>query len=36
MSEILLSIGIPTFNGEKYLAETINSCISQINKNNLQ
>jgi glycosyltransferase involved in cell wall biosynthesis len=30
MSEILLTIGIPTYNGERYLAETINSCISQI------
>lgn len=36
MSEIILTIGIPTYNGERYLAETINSCISQIKKNNLQ
>jgi glycosyltransferase involved in cell wall biosynthesis len=35
MSEIILTIGIPTFNGEKYLAGTINSCISQIKKNSL-
>lgn len=36
MSELILTIGIPTYNGERYLAETINSCISQIKKNNLK
>lgn len=30
MSEILLTIGIPTFNGSKYLRETINGTLLQI------
>jgi len=32
-SEILVSICIPTFNGSKFIRETIQSCISQTHKN---
>lgn len=35
MSEIILSIGIPTFNGEKYLRETINTALIQVLNLNL-
>jgi glycosyltransferase involved in cell wall biosynthesis len=33
--EILLTIGVPTFNGEKYLLDTIDRCISQIRNNKI-
>jgi len=33
--EILLTIGIPTYNGENYLLDTIDKCLSQIQNNKI-
>ena len=35
MNNILLTVGIPTFNGQEYLAHAIESVLSQLNENNL-
>jgi len=35
MKDTLLTVGIPTFNGQAYLAQAIESVLSQLNQNNL-